>query len=167
MIQQFTLIRLVVSVQGYSLIQAREVYTKVVYSTLVYRAGVQYQLAQYCPKGIVAKLAASQSSYLRAITRAYRTILVYLLKIEATILLLDIYLNKQVVDFKACLERTRIGTLIYTTYSRVVVKLYQYRYSSRPQGGPTKAPSLEYREGRTAQIIEQTGDIRTQKILEE
>ena len=159
--------RLVVSIQGYSLIQAREVYIKVIYSTLVYRVGVQYQLAQYCPKGIVAKLAASQLSYLRVIIGAYRAILVYLLKIEATILLLNIYLNKQVVDFETYLEKTGIGTLICTTYSRVVVKLYQYRYNSQPQEGLTRAPSLEYRERRIAQAIEQAGDTRTQKILEE
>ena len=120
----------------------------------MYRAGVWYQPAQYCPKGIVAKLAASQSSYLRAVTGAYRATLVYLLKAEAAVLLLDIYLNKQVVDFEACLERTRIGTLICTTYSRVVVKLHQYRYSSWSWRGPTRAPSLEYREGRTAWVIE-------------
>ena len=113
----------------------------------MYRAGVWHQPAQYCPKGIAAKLAASQSSCLRAVTGAYRATLVYLLEVEAAVLLLDIYLNKRVVDFEACLERTGIGTLICTTCSRVVVKLRQCRYSSRPQGGPTRAPSLEYREG--------------------
>ena len=67
---------------------------KVVRSTLVYGIGVWYQPAQHCPKGIAAKLAASQSSCLRAITGAYRATLVYLLEAEATVLLLDIYLNK-------------------------------------------------------------------------
>ena len=147
MIQQFALIRLVVSIQSCSFIQAREVYIKVVYSTLVYRAGVQYQLVKYYPKKIVAKLTTSQLSYLRIIIGVYRAILVYLLEIEVTVLLLNIYLNKQVVDFEAYLERTRIGTLIYTTYNRVVVKLYQYKYNSQFQRGSTRASSLKYREG--------------------
>ena len=155
------------SVWGCSLIQAREVYMKVVCSTLVYRAGVWHQPAQHRPKGIAAKLAASQSSCLRAVTGAYRATPVYLLEAEATVLPLDIYLNKRVADFEARLERTRMDTLIRTTCSGVVAKLRQCRYSSRPRGGPTRAPSLEYGEGRTAWATEWAGDTRTRKILEE
>ena len=53
----------------------------------------------------------------------YKTILVYFLKAEIVIPLLDIYLNKRVVDFKAYLERIGLGVLIYNTYSEIATRL--------------------------------------------
>ena len=53
----------------------------------------------------------------------YKTILVYLLKAEVVMPSLDIYLNKRVADFKAYLERTGLGVLIYNTYSEVAMRL--------------------------------------------
>ena len=87
---------------------------------------------KYRPKGIVVKLAASQSSCLRVVTGAYRATLVHLLEAEAAVPPLDIYLNKRVADFEARLERTGMGTLIRTACSRVAAKLRQRRRSSRP-----------------------------------
>ena len=121
--QQFVLIRLTISVQGYSLLYTREIYTKVIYSTITYRTRVQYQLSGQIPKGIVRKLALSQSSCLRTITGAYRVILIRLLKAEVATPPIDIYLNKRVIDFEVYLDRIGIGTLIQGIYSKVVVKL--------------------------------------------
>ena len=135
--QQFALTRLAASTWGCSLIRAREVYTKVVCSALAYGAGVWHQPAKHRPKGIVAKLAASQSSCLRVVTGAYRATPVHLLEAEAAVTPLDIYLNKRVADFEVRLERTGMGTLIRTACSRVAAKLYQCRRNSRPGGAPS------------------------------
>ena len=98
---------------------------------------------EYKLKGITTKLAISQTSCLQVVVGVYKAILVHLLKAEVVIPPLDIYLNKRVADFEACLERTGLGALIRNTCSEVAVRLQQYRHY------PLPSPlSLEFREGR-------------------
>ena len=96
---------------------------KVVHSTITYRAGVWYIPAEYKPKGITTKLATSQTSCLQVVAGVYKAILVYLLKAEVVMPPLNIYLNKRVADFEACLEKTGLGVLICNTYSEVAARL--------------------------------------------
>ena len=78
--------------------------------------------AEHKPKGITAKLATSQTSCLQVVAGAYKAISVYL-EAEVAIPPLDIYLNKRVADFEACLERTGLGVLICNTCSEVAARL--------------------------------------------
>ena len=73
----------------------------------------------------------------------YKAILVYLLEAEVVIPPLDIYLNKRVADFEACLERTGLGTLIRNTCSEVATRLRRHRHRL-----PPSPLSLEFGEGR-------------------
>jgi hypothetical protein len=59
--QQFALTRLTVSAWGYSLLCAREIYTKVIHSTIAYSARIWHQPPEQKVKGIAQNLATTQS----------------------------------------------------------------------------------------------------------
>jgi hypothetical protein len=119
--QQFALTRLAASAWGYSLLCAREIYTKVIRSAIVYGAGIWHHPTEQKVKGIAQNLATTQSQCLCVVCGAYCATPVRFLEVETATLLLDLYLNKWVTDFERRLERTGKGDLIRAICNRVAV----------------------------------------------
>src|SRR6266498_1989522 len=97
---------------GCSLLRAREIYTKVIRSALLYGAGVWHYPTEQRQKGIAKQLATNQSQCLRVVSGAYRATPVRFLEVETVTLPLDLYLNRRVADFERRLEHSGKGDLI-------------------------------------------------------
>jgi hypothetical protein len=97
------------STWGATIPKARQVYQAVIYSALLYRASIWHQPLLGKPKGLVVRLQKYQNQGLRTVLGIYRATLVCILETELYILLLDLWLNRQVARFQARLECSGIA----------------------------------------------------------
>jgi len=132
-IQKLALTRLTGSVWGLGLIRAREIYTKVIRSSLVYGAAAYHLPTQdgRSPRGIVKKLAKTQSECLRAVAGAYRATPVASLETETWVPPLDLYLGQRVAEFERRLQRSGIGDLITGACAGVAARLWRRQRRTR------------------------------------
>ena len=109
---------------GCSLARAREIYTKVIgaRAAIGYGASAWHEPSEAgaTPRGVARYLDTVQSDCLCTVTGGYRVTQVRYLEVEAVVLLIDIYLNKRVVEFENQLELTGMLNKVYSTCIPIV-----------------------------------------------
>jgi hypothetical protein len=106
--QTFALTRLAAKTWGCSFERAREIYTKVIRSTIAYGASAYHQPTELYgkPRGIATGLAKHQTKCLRVVAGAYKATPVRSLETETYCPPIDLYLNKRVRAFEERVART-------------------------------------------------------------
>src|SRR5437667_11655526 len=92
----------------------RELYTKVVRSTIAYRALVYHQptLIGGKPYGLAVRLEKEQNGCLQVVVGAYKATLVRNLEVETLMPPLDLYLNKRLAEFENWLAQWGLKTVM-------------------------------------------------------
>ena len=123
--QCLALTRLAASTWGFSLVKAREVYTKVIRSAIAYGASAFHRINPEAsrPQGITKELSKEQASCLRTVTGAFKATATRALEAEAFVPPLDIYLNSRVARFEKRLQSSGIDDLINNNCSAVAQRL--------------------------------------------
>ena len=100
--QKLALTRLAAKTWGPGLIRARELYTKVVRSTIAYGASAYHQPTPVGgkPRGLARQLEKEQNGCLLVVTGAYQATLIRNLEVKTLVPPLDLYLNKRLAEFK-------------------------------------------------------------------
>jgi hypothetical protein len=134
--QRLALTRLNASTWGFSLLKAREVYTKVIRAAIAYGAPAYHTFTRdgKKPGGITRELYKEQSRCLRSVAGAYRATAIRTLETETYVPPLDLYLNNRLVQFESRLEESDTGQLIKNSCARVAAKLRNRnsRFNSTP-----------------------------------
>jgi hypothetical protein len=165
--QQFALTRLAASVWGCSLLCAREIYTRVIRSALLYSAGVWHHPTEQRQKGVAKQLATNQAQCLETVSGTYRATPVQFVEVEAATLPLDLYFNRRVADFERRLEHSGKGDLVHSVCTRVAACLQRRtrRWRNAADSPPQRSLSLEYRAGCTQWAKAWTKDLTPKKAL--
>jgi hypothetical protein len=103
--------------------KARQVYQAVIYSALLYRAPIWHQPLLGKPKGIVVRLQKYQNQGLCTVLGIYRATPARMLETELYMLLLDLWLNRQVARFQARLEHSGIAQEIRDVYNVIRTRI--------------------------------------------
>ena len=119
--------------------RAREIYTKVIRSTLAYGASAFYTPSEN-PTGITAKLLIEQTKSLRTILGAYKATPVRLLETEAAVPPLDLYFRKRVEDFEIRLAQLPVFQFIQKASKKVRDSLRKRRLKHRYIPLPPQLP---------------------------
>ncbi len=100
--QKFALTRLAAKTWGPSLVRARELYTKVVRSTLAFGVSAYHQPTpiEGKPRGLVVRLEKEQNGCLQVVAGAYKATPVRNLEVETLVPPLDLYFNKRLAEFE-------------------------------------------------------------------
>ena len=112
--------------------RAKEIYTKVVRSAMVYGASAWHRPAAARSRGIAKDLAPQQSRCLRTVAGAYKATPVRSLETETHVPPIDLYLNKAVADFERRLERTGMGEQIRRACGAIAGRLRRRGYRAKP-----------------------------------
>lgn len=112
--QTYALTSIAASAWGCTLARAREVYTKVIRSAIVYGAAAYHTPAPpgSPARGIAAKMTKLQSACLRRVTGAYKATPTRALETETFVPPIDLYLNQRLAAFEARLERSGVAEVI-------------------------------------------------------
>jgi len=110
---------------GFSLLRAREVYTKVIRVAIAYGAPVFHTFTREGkkPGGIARDLHREQSRCLRTVAGAYKATAARTLETETFVPTLDLYLNSRAAQFESRLEQSGIGQLVKNSCKRVANRL--------------------------------------------
>src|SRR5437667_3022496 len=94
--------------------RARELYTKVVRSTIAYGASVYHQPTPIGskPRGLAVQLEKEQNGCLQVVAGAYKATPVRNLEVETLVPPLDLYLNKRLAEFESRLAQSSLQTVI-------------------------------------------------------
>jgi Reverse transcriptase (RNA-dependent DNA polymerase) len=106
--QRLALTRLAAKTWGPGLVRSRELYTKVVRSTMAYGASAYHQPTPIGgkPRGLAIRLEKEQNNCLLVVTGAYKATPTRNLEMEALVPPLDLYLNKRLAEFEARLAQS-------------------------------------------------------------
>ena len=88
--------------------RARELYTKVVRSTIAYGASAYHQPTPVGdkPHGLAVRLEKEQNGCLQVVAGAYKATPVRNLEVETLLPPLDLYLNKRLAEFEGRLAQS-------------------------------------------------------------
>ena len=123
--QELALSRLTGKTWGYSLVKAREIYTKVIRSAIAYGATSFHKPTEEGgkPKGIAIELAKDQTRSLKIVTGGYKATPSRLLETECWVPPIDLYLNKRRADYEERLERTGMAEKIRQSMKEIGTRL--------------------------------------------
>jgi hypothetical protein len=138
--QKLALTRLAASVWGCSLVQAREIYTKVIRACIAYGAPAWHQGGADGPKGLARKLTPSQNDCLRIVAGAYKATPSRHLEVETATPPLDLYLSKRVTDFELRLQVSGLKQGIENACKEIQGQLKRRRRRGRPRHTAYIAP---------------------------
>ena len=111
--QQFALTKLAASTWGVSISRARELYTKVIRSSLAYAASAWHTPSKEGkPQGPAKQLMAAQSHCLRITAGAYRATPVHCLETETGVPPIDLYLDQRKAGYEQALRISDKSELI-------------------------------------------------------
>ena len=111
--QQFALTKLAASTWGVSISRARELYTKVIRSSLAYAASAWHTPSKEDkPQGPAKQLMAAQSHCLRITAGAYRATPVHCLETETGVPPIDLYLDQRKAGYEQALRISDKSELI-------------------------------------------------------
>lgn len=102
---------------GYIFHHPCKVYTKVIYSTLIYSALAWYIPSRpgEGPRKIAKDITVAQLQELRVVAGTYKATYIQELEHKTNVPPIDLYLNKRVADFKGCLKVSGMAQLIRNT----------------------------------------------------
>jgi hypothetical protein len=134
--QRLALTRLAASTWGFSLMKAREVYTKVIRSAMAYGASAFHKATELGgrPQGTTRALLTEQTRCLRTVAGAYRATAARTLESELYIPPLDLYLNGRIAQFERRMQESGMGQLILESCTTVARFLYRRRLRRRQRG---------------------------------
>src|SRR5437667_10448521 len=102
--------------------RARELYTKVVRSTIAYGASAYHQptLVGGKPRGLAVRLEKEQNGCLQVVAGAYKATPIQNLEVETLVPPLDLYLNKRLAEFESQLAQSGLQTVIDSTRLKIL-----------------------------------------------
>jgi hypothetical protein len=149
--QRHALTRLAASTWGFSLIKAREVYTKVIRSAMAYGATAFHKTTEPGgkPQGTAKALLTEQTRCLRRVAGAYKATATRNIETEVHVPPLDLYLNGRVAHFEKRLEESGMGQLIRDSCSSVA-RLLRGRRRRRGRANTEAPPGYQNGTGEWA-----------------
>jgi hypothetical protein len=139
--QRLSLTRLTRSTRGLPLLQAREVYTKVIRAAIAYGSTAYHVTSRGGPKGITKDLAKEQTRCLRIVAGAYRATAARALETETYTPPLDLYLTERNRRFEDRLAQGAAGQVIQKQCDRV----RRAAGPRRPRGRRAPDQTLDWR----------------------
>jgi len=120
--QRLALTRLAAKTWGPGLIRARELYTKVVRSTIAYGASAYHQPTPVGgkPRGLATQLEKEQNGCLLVVIGAYKATLIRNLEVETLVPPLDLYLNKRLAEFEGRLAQSGTQTVMDNARLKII-----------------------------------------------
>ena len=124
------LARITASTQGASFIRARQVYTAAVRLALAYVAAIWHTPGTNqsgTAKGVAAKLGKIQNKCLRAVIGAYKATPTSILKVEAYVPLLDLFLDGRLAAFQTRLAGSKVEQTIKKACKQIQARIRNRR----------------------------------------